>query len=508
MNMSEYSNFKLKKKKSPHMDLVPIRKKDIEKIRIWRNQQREVLRQNNFLTKKEQENYFDKTIKPSFKEKTPKMILFSIIQKEKCIGYGGLVHIDWKAKRGEISFLSETKRSNTILKKDFENFLEMILEVGFQDLKLNKITTETFAFREDIIKILENRGFEKEGILKDQVLKKGKYYNSFLHHILSKKFMKKVINEEKNILVTSVSNKTTLLEQLKRSVISFKFNIKIFGGDTNNNCIGKFFVDGFWKMPSIENLKITEIITYCKKNKINFIIPTRDGDLVYFAKNKSILLKNNIFTMISPLKTVECCIDKISFFEKGKEAGIPIIQTSKNIQEINAKRYVVKERFGSGSKQIGLNLSKKYAINYAMFLENPIFQPFIQGNEFSIDAYITKNKKIQGIVIRKRNLVVNGESKITQTVKNKKLENICRKIIEKFNFYGHIMFQVIIDSKNKIQLVECNCRFGGASSLSIECGLDSFNWFIKEGINQKIENKVIKIPKKTLIRYSKDMMIN
>ena len=77
-----------------------------------------------------------------------------------------------------------------------------------------------------------------------------------------------------------------------------------------------------------------------------------------------------------------------------------------------------------------------------------------------------------------------------------------------FSFYGHIIIQVLVDSKNKIHLIECNSRFGGASSLSIECGLDSCNWFIKESLGQKLSKQLKKIPKKTLIRYSKDMFIS
>ena len=92
-------------------------------------------------------------------------------------------------------------------------------------------------------------------------------------------------------------------------------------------------------------------------------------------------------------------------------------------------------------------------------------------------------------------------------VKNKKLELITKKLIKSFNFSGHIVLQVLIDSKNCVHILECNARFGGASTLSIVSGLDSFTWFIKECLDQKL-GKQVKISNKTLIRYSKDMFIN
>jgi carbamoyl-phosphate synthase large subunit len=36
-------------------------------------------------------------------------------------------------------------------------------------------------------------------------------------------------------------------------------------------------------------------------------------------------------------------------------------------------------------------------------------------------------------------------------------------------------------------LVECNPRFGGASSLSVEAGLDSFRWFLLEAGGHSLE---------------------
>ena len=55
--MKNYSIVKTKKFALQNMKLISLREEDIEKIRIWRNQQRSILRQNKIITKKEQENY-------------------------------------------------------------------------------------------------------------------------------------------------------------------------------------------------------------------------------------------------------------------------------------------------------------------------------------------------------------------------------------------------------------------------------------------------------------------
>ena len=51
---------------------------------------------------------------------------------------------------------------------------------------------------------------------------------------------------------------------------------------------------------------------------------------------------------------------------------------------------------------------------------------------------------------------------------------------ESLRLYGHILFQVIKNGNGDFYFVECNARFGGASSLSVAAGLDSFYWFLLE----------------------------
>jgi hypothetical protein len=169
--------------------LVPIREQDIQFIRKWRNDQIDILRQEKKLTKDQQVLYFDTVIKPSFVQKHPRLILFSLLLNDLCIGYGGLVHIDWIAKRAEVSFLNNTERSKKSLEynNDFSNFLDFILKIGFDYLNLNKLYTEAYDIRPQTIKILERKGFELEGRLRQHVSIKGKYVDSLIHGVLKRK---------------------------------------------------------------------------------------------------------------------------------------------------------------------------------------------------------------------------------------------------------------------------------------------------------------------------------
>ncbi|MNC49272.1 carbamoyl phosphate synthase-like protein [compost metagenome] len=71
-----------------------------------------------------------------------------------------------------------------------------------------------------------------------------------------------------------------------------------------------------------------------------------------------------------------------------------------------------------------------------------------------------------------------------------------------------MIFQVIIDHAGEYHFIECNTRFGGASRLSVEAGLDSFYWFLLEAEGNDLAEYpfVRSAQEKRLIRYAEDLI--
>ncbi|CAF24293.1 GNAT family N-acetyltransferase [Candidatus Protochlamydia amoebophila] len=170
-----------------HYQLVAIRQQDMEQIRLWRNEQIDILRQQKPISKEDQIIYFEKFIKPLFDLYQPNQILFSYLYQGQCIGYGGLVNVDWQSKKGELSFLVKTERASfeTIYIQDFLHFLTLISQFAFKKLNFHRIYTETFAFRLIHMQVLENFGFKKEGILREHIYKKQRWIDSLMHGLLA-----------------------------------------------------------------------------------------------------------------------------------------------------------------------------------------------------------------------------------------------------------------------------------------------------------------------------------
>ncbi|GED14530.1 ATP-grasp domain-containing protein [Aneurinibacillus migulanus] len=313
-----------------------------------------------------------------------------------------------------------------------------------------------------------------------------------------------------NVLITSISKKVPLLKVVKQAVSRVTSEAIIIGADSHMSCIGSYFVDQFWHMPRLDELNITELIAYCERYNIGMIVPTRDGELLYFAKHRISLAERGIHVMISDEQAVTACLDKLRFFEELHTYQYPVIQTTLSIDTISATRYVVKERHGAGSHNIGLNLNKEEAINQANKLSIPVFQPFIEGKEFSVDMYIDRDRTMKGVIVRQRELIVQGESQISTTVQHPMIEGVCMRVAQTLQLYGHIIFQVIEDKRGSIHIIECNPRFGGASTLSIAAGLDSFFWCYLEARGEELAAYPFcrSETEKRLVRHTNDWIID
>ncbi len=179
-----YPFLKQNQLKSENYALVPIRYEDRFNIMQWRNEQIYHLRQDKPLTKDAQEAYFSQTVSDLFQQKSPKQILFSYLKKNICIGYGGLVHINWLDKHAEVSFIMDTSLEKEGFHAHWKRYLSLLEQVAFKDLGLHKLFVYAFDLRPHLYEAIEAAGFQKEAVLKEHCF----VHNDFKDVIIHTKF--------------------------------------------------------------------------------------------------------------------------------------------------------------------------------------------------------------------------------------------------------------------------------------------------------------------------------
>ena len=141
--------------------IIPIRYEDRLSILKWRNEQIYHLRQDKLLTKNDQDYYFKNVVNRLFNQQRPNQLLFSFLKENLCVGYGGLVHINWVRKNAEISFVMDTELEKKYFSIHWRIFLKLIEQVAFIDLNFHKIFTYAFDLRPHLYEELEAQNFTK-----------------------------------------------------------------------------------------------------------------------------------------------------------------------------------------------------------------------------------------------------------------------------------------------------------------------------------------------------------
>ncbi len=310
-----------------------------------------------------------------------------------------------------------------------------------------------------------------------------------------------------NLLILSVSKKVQLIKKLKNAC--HLVSRKLFCADMSINAPALYFGDDFKIFPSYKDKTfLSVVVKYCHNKNISLIIPTSDRDMAFLIKERPFLLKNGIRVLMSESSSIQKCLSNFCFIKTciDNDFPIPTVYSSINDIEYPCVAKLDSSQAANGvfflNNEIKLNqILKKYQSSEF------IFQKYVNSNEYSIDAFYGHTGELVSAVARERVEVINGESIITETKDIPELINLARNISSVFKFWGHITIQAFYDG-SEVSLIEINPRFGGASSLSIQAGLETPQWTLNLIDNPLFNPSPVELKYNLkLLRYSEDFFL-
>ena len=317
-----------------------------------------------------------------------------------------------------------------------------------------------------------------------------------------------------NILITSAGRRVSLIKAFKEASKKLKTNSKIFITDLNLiRSPSSYFADdsfkiGFFNDPNY----INDLLKICLKNRISFIVPTLDSELILLTNSKSLFSDNGINIIISDLRLIKILRNKITTntFFNSFNIKTPIIFNKDNMKF----PVFLKPLNGSNSKGIykAENIKEikpsDLESNNMMILENIDNTIY---DEYTIDLYYDKKSSLKCVVPRMRLKVVGGESNQGITKKNEVLDFVK----DKFSFIGGaigcLTLQLFSNKLNPLDIIgiEINPRFGGGYPFSLNAGANFPEFIIREYIlNEQIEYFDKWKDNCLNIRYENEIIIN
>lgn len=124
-------------------------------------------------------------------------VVFAIIDKktDTHIGNVGLYTINWISRSGELRIIIGEKK---YWGKGYgTEATKLVLEYAFDKLNLNKVWLGVNVEHVAAVRCYENAGFVKEGILREEIYRNGKYYDAVRMSVLRKEYL---ANKEKYLV--------------------------------------------------------------------------------------------------------------------------------------------------------------------------------------------------------------------------------------------------------------------------------------------------------------------
>ncbi|MGH2866937.1 MAG: NAD-dependent epimerase/dehydratase family protein [Solirubrobacteraceae bacterium] len=309
------------------------------------------------------------------------------------------------------------------------------------------------------------------------------------------------------VLLPSGGAKAPLVRAFQGALRSLPIEGSVVVADVDPRCAAGLVADELVAAPLMETTSDEQLVSWVTSTRANVVVPCRDAEMRRWSVLAAPLKAHGVHVAVAPMPAIEVCVDKLAFANWTQRHGLQAIATSAEVDGVAGDRLVVKQRRGSGSRQMFLDLDRESARAMGATLSEPVYQPMVPGMELSADFYIGVDGHAHGPVVRERRRVVGGESVDTVVVT---ADDIFAALVDHLaadlGFRGPGCAQGIRRDDGRILLLEVNPRFGGASAAAIASGLDLAGLVLCEAIGE-VTHPPERLRKIRLVRISRDLIL-
>lgn len=298
-----------------------------------------------------------------------------------------------------------------------------------------------------------------------------------------------------------------------------KTSIYTVGVDIDDQAVGRYFVDNFYKVPRPEDdAYLEKLCQICDIEDIDVIIPQTTRELSVLSRGEDSFTDLGIKVMVSDPQVIDMANNKLKLLQMFHSLGLPhpeyhlVTNCEELISAVSSLDYpkqevVVKPPVSNGMR--GLRILKECAWNVDRFLsEKPngveisleeliqilergekwpelIVTEYLPGVEYSVDAF--RGKTIQVAIPRVRDKILNGISFANTIELRDDVIEYTLVASEHLNLHYTFGFQFKLDSYGIPKLLECNPRVQGTMVASVFSGVNVIWLGVKEALGEEIK---------------------
>ncbi len=298
-----------------------------------------------------------------------------------------------------------------------------------------------------------------------------------------------------NLLFCTVGRRGYIVDYFKKNLSE---GSKIIGTSDRDNCAQEFtsgfhYCDKHFIVAKIQNEEqyIDDLLTICKKEKIDLLLSFYDFDSYTLSKHIDKFKALGVTPIISSYEVNEISFDKLKTYRYLIENGFKSPWTMSR-EEVSCKKIpsfpvIVKPRFGFGSNAINIARNKNemdFFLNYYID-EELIVQQMLSGHEYSFDILNDLNTNPITVVVKRKIKMRAGETDQGYALKDKYLMKTGLQLGKKLKHIGPLDVDFFL-VEGEPYILELNPRFGGGYPITHLSGID-FTKLLIDMVNDKLD---------------------
>lgn len=183
---------------------------------------------------------------------------------------------------------------------------------------------------------------------------------------------------------------------------------------------------------------------------------------------------------------VAVCLDKWKFFTVLHDAGVPTAQTALGDATGVPGPWVVKPRFGRGSRGVSLVDDPQNLAAICRQTHEPIVQTRLRGAEFTADVLVGRDGHVAACVPRWRAETKAGISTKGETFVHAGVDDVVAATVHAVGLDAVINLQGFVDGTD-VTVMEVNPRFSGGLPLTLAAGADLVGEFVRGTLGEPLD---------------------
>ncbi len=320
-------------------------------------------------------------------------------------------------------------------------------------------------------------------------------------------------NKNINVLILSAGRRVELINCFKRAKERLKLKGNIIAADASELAPALYFADINEVVPRISDndAYIKAIVDICRNFKVSLVVPTIDTELILLSERKAEIEETGAKVLISDEKVTLICREETNTQRFLEEHGflVPHMLTQNELNNPAGLKYplFIKPRDGSSSINAFQVHNEEELELYLKLIDNPIVQEYIEGTEYTIDAFLDFDSRLITAVPRVRIATRSGEIAKGVIKKERSIIEEVKKLMDALKPVGHITVQCKKTRKG-IEFIEINPRFGGGAPMSIMAGADSCENLYRLLIGEELQYNENYRENITFLRFDQSIMLN